>query len=74
LSGDLLGCRLRVRRRITRSEHMFSASPPTTDMRRLHRDDRFVPVSEMGDTSVIAQARFHGTNFVSGLIELQQVT
>jgi hypothetical protein len=23
---------------------MFSASSPTTDMRRLHRNDRFVPI------------------------------
>jgi hypothetical protein len=26
---------------------MFSASPPTTDMRRLHRNDRFLPKGDM---------------------------
>src|ERR1700688_374935 len=41
------GCRLPkwVKRRNTVAEQMFSASPPTTDMRRLHRNDRFVPNS-----------------------------
>jgi hypothetical protein len=32
-----------VKKRNTPAEHMFSATPPTTDMRRLHRNDRFVP-------------------------------
>jgi hypothetical protein len=32
-----------VKRRNTLAEHMFSALPPTTDMWRLHRNDRFVP-------------------------------
>jgi len=32
-----------TKRRNTLAEHMFSASPPTTDVRRLHRNDRFVP-------------------------------
>ena len=31
-----------VKRRNTRSEHMFSASPLTTDMRWLHLNDGFV--------------------------------
>jgi hypothetical protein len=29
------------------AEHMFSASPPTTDMRQLPRNGRFVPTSDM---------------------------
>ena len=33
----------RVKMRNTRTEQMFSASPPTTDMRWMHRNDRFVP-------------------------------
>jgi hypothetical protein len=31
----------------TRTEQMFSASPPTTDMQWLHRNDRFVPRTEV---------------------------
>jgi hypothetical protein len=31
----------------TRTEQMFSASPPTTDMQWLHRNDRFVPKPEV---------------------------
>jgi hypothetical protein len=33
-------------RRNTRTEQMFSASPKTTDMRWLHRNDRFVPLPD----------------------------
>jgi hypothetical protein len=33
----------RVKRRNPLAEHMFSALAPTTDMRKLHRNDRFVP-------------------------------
>jgi hypothetical protein len=33
--------------RNTLAEHLFSASAPKTDMRLLHRYDRFVPDSEM---------------------------
>jgi hypothetical protein len=34
--------------RNTRTERMFSASPPTTDMRWLHSNDRFVPGRRAG--------------------------
>jgi len=38
----------KVKRRKTLAEHMFSASAPTTEMRWLHRHDRFVPKSDIG--------------------------
>ncbi len=34
--------------RNTRTEQMFSALPPTTDIWRRHRNDRFVPIPEVG--------------------------
>jgi hypothetical protein len=40
-----------VKRRNTLAEHMFSASRPTTDMRRLHRNDRFVPIRDIDRAS-----------------------
>jgi hypothetical protein len=46
-SGSTMDRPLWVKRRNTLAEHMFSASPPTTDMRRLHRNDGFVPHSEI---------------------------
>ena len=38
--------------RKTLAEHMFSASAPTTDMRWLHRYDRFVPKSDIDVTTI----------------------
>jgi hypothetical protein len=46
----------RVKRRKTLAEHMFSASAPTTDMRWLHRHDRFVPIPEVGGAEVVGLA------------------
>jgi hypothetical protein len=42
-----IACLHWVKRRKTLAEHMFSASAPTTDMRLLHRYDRFVPYAEV---------------------------
>jgi hypothetical protein len=54
------GCPHRVNRRNTLAEHMFSASPPTTDMRRLHRNDRFVPGAAIAQPILAANAWLKG--------------
>jgi hypothetical protein len=70
LSGDLLGCRLRVKMRNTHPEEMSSALPPNPDIARRGRHFAFVPRTVHRERE--ASFGRHGRFRASGMSSTQQ--